>query len=237
MGVVPRIAKSILMAHQYGVRTEAMFTYTLLELINGNMSNLFMMKRGDKRAIETLEPFLHPKGDYLTILNVYNAYETFYRQQLPQESTTLTKEEREQGIEKARQATWKWARDHFLNAKLLDKVKNAYMNNMRKFKDIVFPEGKENLELKEALAKEAKGDFKTRERLLIQAIMEGDGVVQSASQEKSNTYKTTFPPEKVTSPIGQNTLLPKQSQFKSKLIYNNLLILEGRPGFGPILFL
>jgi hypothetical protein len=196
-----------------------------------------MMKRGDKKALEALEPLLHSKGDYLTVLHVYNEYETYYRKQLPSDDAVLTKEEKEKAVQLAKQKTFTWARQHYLNAKLLDKVKNAYMTNMRKFRDLVAPEGKENVELKEILAKEAKGDFKTRERLLIQAVLEGEGVVQTAIQEKNTLYKTSFPPEKITANLGQDTLLPKGAKFKSKIVYNSLLILEGRASLGPVLFL
>lgn len=236
MAFKPRIAKSLLMANYYGVRTEAMFMYTLLELASGKLSNLFMMKRGDKKALEALEPLLHSKGDYLTVLHVYNEYETYYRKQLPPEDAVLTKEEKEKAVQLAKQKTFTWARQHYLNSKLLDKVKNAYMTNMRNFRDLVAPEGKENVELKEILAKEAKGDFKTRERLLIQAVLEGEGVVQTAIQERGLLYNTTFPPEKTTASIGQDTLLPKGTKFKSNIVYNSLLILNGSPSFGPILF-
>lgn len=236
MSFKPRIAKSLLMANYYGVRTEAMFMYTLLELASGKLSNLFMMKRGDKKALESLESLLHPRGDYLTVLHIYNEYESYYRKQLPPEDATLTKEEKEKAVQLAKQKTFTWARQHYLNAKLLDKVKNAYMTNMRKLRDLVAPEGKENVELKELLAKEAKGDFKTRERLLIQAILEGEGVVQTAIQEKNIMYKTTFPPEKITANLGQDTLLPKGAKFKSKIVYNSLLILEGRASLGQLFY-
>ncbi len=123
----PRVAKSLLMAHHYMVRVEAMFLYTILEACSGKMDAVFFIKRRAKELPPDILPFLHPKGDYLTLLNVYHAYENVYKENLPDDAafSAMTKEEKETAKNLARKKTWEWGKKHHVQIKTLEKVKEA----------------------------------------------------------------------------------------------------------------
>lgn len=215
--VEPAVARSLLIANHYFVRVEATFMYAIMEVLGGKIQDLYAPFGSPMDRKKALEPFLHKRGDYFTALNIYHAFESFKKNHTPEE-------------------TRRWCDQHYVSMRALSDVKQAYFRLIRVIKEVVAPDNVVDKELEEAIKKTITTEYKTRERKLVHVIEEGEGLVRYAKKIKGDQYKTEFPPDKTVANLGRDTMIPSDGKLKDNIIYNSLLILEGRPMYGPVLF-
>lgn len=215
----PASARSILVANELYVRNIAVMLYAILEVADKGMGSLLLVPRtGADRAkrAEMLKPYLHKRGDYFTMLGIYDAYETYASTHEPAEVR-------------------KWCKEHFLRSYPLSKVKQAMFRLMGTVRDVVAPGGQEDQELKQEMANIVKKRWKTNEKNMAQAVEDGEGLIRSAKKAR-NDYQTIFPPEKSYASLDRDTLLPKGSKPKPELVYHELFIGDFGPKLNTIMF-
>lgn len=218
LNMEPGVGKTLLMANQYFVRAQTTFIYAILDATKGRgLSDLYLRGDNQRERFDRLKKFVDKRGDYFTMLKIYNSYEKYRKGHSFEE-------------------TKRWCKDNYLRFYPLSQVRQSYFRIVNKLTDVVAPDKKENIELKDALAREVKKEFKTDDAKVAQAIQDGEGAIRLAMLVKGDRYKTEFPPEKTTASLGRDTILPKGMKPKKKIVYNDLFISDGQPRYNTILF-
>jgi ATP-dependent helicase HrpA len=213
------MAKSLLMANHHFVRAEMCFIYSIMEATKGKgISDLYVFTQEKKDKYDKIKIFLDKKGDYFTMLKIYNAFE----------------KQRKKG---SWEETKKWCEKHYLRWYPLSQVRNTYFRLINQLMEVVAPGKIPNEELEKELEKQSSGSFKSKEAKLIHSIMDGEGVIRTAELVQDNIYKTYFPPKPSNASLSGDTMLPPKSKLKKKIVYNDLFIGDGLPRLTNITFI
>lgn len=219
MRLEPGMARSLLMANQYFVRNKAVDLYSILEITKGKgLGAIYAFAKDKKQQYNQLSKFLSKKGDYFTMLKIYEEFDKFK-------------------ISHTWQETKNWCRKHGLNSYPLSQVRSARFRLMRTLTDVLSPNKVIDQELADVLANASTGDYKTDVARLTHAVAEGEGLIRTAELYKGDKYKTVFPPEKTVAMLGQETLLPRGTKMAKKAVYNSLFVGDGSARLNTVMFL
>jgi len=217
LNMEPGVARTLLMSNQYFIRNKIVDIYSIMEATKGRgLGDLLAFARDRRDKYNKLKKWVSNKGDYFTMLRIYNEFEKYRKGH----EWNQVKE---------------WCRKHYLRWYPLSQVRRARMRLMRRLTDVVAPNRQENTELTEALKKEMNKEYKTDDARITHAILDGEGKIRRAKALKGNNkFRTELPPEKTVAMLSQDTMsTPKRVK---EVVYNDLFIADGSARLNTVLF-
>lgn len=221
LAMEPGVAKTLLIANERFVRAQACFIYAILDVTKGKgLGDLYAPTQNQRERYSKIQKFLDKRGDYFTMLKIYNAYEKYKK-------------------DKNYEQVKRWCQENYLKAYPLSQVRGAYFRLINSLMKVTAPDKQPNQELSTALQKEIRNtsrEFKTDDAKLSQSIQDGEGAIRKANLFKGDKYKTTFPPVETVASLGRDTQLPPKAKLKKTVIYNDLFITDGQARLNTVLF-